>query len=60
MRNGQEITPSTEEAWHRRQWNNINRPRSGCGCLWILLALFIIGMIITLITVLGYSGYNYL
>lgn len=60
MKDEREATPSTDDAWHRRQWDIINRPRAGCGCLWILLALFIIGVIITLIVSIGYSGYDYL
>lgn len=60
MRDEREATPAADVSWHRRQWDKINRPQAGCGCLWILLALFMIGVIITMIVSVGYSGYDYL
>ncbi|HEX7359046.1 MAG TPA: hypothetical protein VF283_01005 [Bryobacteraceae bacterium] len=37
---------------HRRYWGYYNRPYPGCGCLWILIILFIIWWIASW----GYGG----
>jgi hypothetical protein len=33
--------------WHRRYWRYANRPRAGCGCLYLLLIVLVLWWLIS-------------
>lgn len=42
------LPPPGEDPWHRRYWRYYNRPRSGCGCLYVLVVFLLLWFLCSL------------